>query len=159
MSELKHPSATRKTLDPARLAAWRAMLTAHAAAVGHIERDLSAQGLIPLTWYDVLFALSETPDQKVRLSELAERVLLSRSGLTRLVTRLETAGLLCREACPTDGRGAYAVLTPEGAEMLRMTWPAYARGIANHFAHHVTADEAHIIHSALERVIAQAKDS
>jgi DNA-binding MarR family transcriptional regulator len=138
--------------DEARLAAWRALLNAHAAAVGAIERDLAAAGRVPLTWYDVLVALSEAPGERLRLHELADRVVLSRSGLTRLVDRLEAAGLLRREACPTDRRGAFAVLTPEGQETLRRTWPVYALGIAEHFARHLSADEAATIAAVLERV-------
>ena len=83
---------------------------------------------------------------------MAERVVLSRSGLTRLVDRLEAAGLLRREACLTDRRGAFAVLTPEGAATLRQTWPAYARGIEAHFARFLTTEEAEMIAAVLERV-------
>lgn len=159
MNEPARPLSVTNTLDPVRLAAWRALLSAHAAVVRKIERDLAANWLIPLTWYDVLFTLSGARNHKLRLSELAEQVFLSRSGLTRLVNRLEAAGLLRREACATDRRGAYAVLTSEGHEALRKTWPTYARGIASHFAHHVTEEEARTIRSVLERVDAQARSS
>lgn len=138
--------------DPARLAAWRALLNAHAAAVGAIERDLATAGLAPLTWYDVLFALAEAPEGRLRLHELADRVVLSRSGLTRLVDRLEGAGLLFREACPTDRRGAYAVLSAEGKAILRRMWPAYARGIVAYFARYVSEEEAEALTAALGRV-------
>ena len=138
--------------DESRLAAWRALLNAHAAAVAAIERDLTASGHVPLTWYDVLVALSEAPGERLRLHALAERVVLSRSGLTRLVDRLEAAGLLRREACPTDRRGAFAVLTPEGATTLRQTWPTYARGIAAHFGDFLTLEEAETIETVLGRV-------
>lgn len=140
--------------DRRRLAAWRALLNAHAVAVGAIERDLATAGHIPLTWYDVLVALAEAPEERLRLHELAERVVLSRSGLTRLVDRLEAAELLRREACATDRRGAYAVLTAEGAATLKRTWPIYARGILAHFADHLTAQEAETIAVALGRVSA-----
>ena len=141
-------------LDDPRLAAWRGLLNAHAAVVALIERDLArAEGaLLPLTWYDVLLALVEAPERRLRLHELARRVVLSRSGLTRLVDRLEAAGLLRREPDPTDGRGAYAVLTDEGRAALRRTWPAYAAGIVEHFARHLTEDEARVIAAALGRV-------
>jgi DNA-binding MarR family transcriptional regulator len=140
--------------DETRLAAWRALLNAHAAAVGAIERDLAAAGHIPLLWYDVLVALSEAPDERLRMHELAARVVLSRSGLTRLVDRLEGAGLLCRAACPGDRRGAFAVLTDEGRAALRRTWPAYARGIEEHFARHLSADGAAAVAAALAPVAA-----
>src|SRR3712207_5980163 len=105
--------------DDARLAAWRALLNAQAAAVAAIERELAEADLVPLTWYDVLVALSEAPGPRLRLTGLARAVVLSRSGLPRLVDRLEGAGLIRREACPSDRRGAFAVLTPEGEATLR----------------------------------------
>ena len=145
--------------DEARLAAWRALLNAHAAAVGAIERDLAAAGRVPLTWYDVLVALSEAPGERLRLHELADRVVLSRSGLTRLVDRLEAAGLLRREACPTDRRGAFAVLTPEGAATLLQTWPTYARGIVEHFSRFLERDEVEAVATALEKVRAAGRSA
>ena len=144
--------------DEAKLAAWRALLNAHAAAIGAIERDLAARKLVPLTWYDVLVALSEAPAGRLRLHELASRVVLSRSGLTRLVDRLEAAGLLRREPVPTDRRGAYAVLTPAGDATLRRTWPTYARGIVEHFARHLDDAEAQVVTAALERVRAAGEE-
>ena len=145
-------------LDATRLAAWRGLLNAHAAVVALIERDLArAEGaLLPLTWYDVLLALVEAPEHRLRLHELARRVVLSRSGLTRLVDRLEAAGLLRREPDPVDRRGAFAVLTDEGRSALRRTWPAYAAGIMEHFARHPTEDEARVVAAVLERVRAEA---
>src|SRR5688572_18651438 len=139
--------------SPDGFLAWRAFLRAHAAAVGRIERDLAAsEPDLPLTWYDVLVALVGAPEHRLRLRELAREVLLSRSGLTRLVDRLEAAGLLRREPDPTDRRGAFAVLTDEGYEALRRTWPLYARGIEEHFARHLERDEATILAQALQRV-------
>ena len=79
-------------------------MNAHAAAVGAIERDLAADGHIPLIWYDVLVALAEAPDERLRLHELADRVVLSRSGLTRLVDRLERRG--CSAAPPARATAA-----------------------------------------------------
>jgi DNA-binding MarR family transcriptional regulator len=139
--------------SPDGLRAWRAFLRAHAAAVGQIERDLSAaEPVLPLTWYDVLVALVGAPDRRLRLRELANEVMLSRSGLTRLVDRLEAAGLLRREPDPADRRGAFAVLTEGGYEALRRTWPSYARGIQEHFARHLSHDEATLLARALDRV-------
>ena len=138
--------------DETRLAAWRAFLVAHATTVGAIERELAAEGVVPLTWYDVLVALWEAPDHRLRLNELAREVVLSRSGLTRLVDRLEAAGLLRRETSPDDRRGAYAVLTEEGRAAQLRAWPVYARGIATHFADHLLQEEATILADALGRI-------
>jgi DNA-binding MarR family transcriptional regulator len=145
--------------DELHLSAWRAFVNAHAAAIDRIERELSDAGQIPLTWYDVLVALWEAPEHRLRLSELARAVVLSRSGLTRLVDRLEASGLLCREPCPGDRRGAYAVLTPAGRAAQLAAWPTYARGIETHFARHLSDAEAASMAAALERVGESARTS
>jgi DNA-binding MarR family transcriptional regulator len=82
---------------------------------------------------------------------------LTRSGISRLIDRLETAGLVNREPNPADRRGDLIVLTDAGHAAVRRTWPAYARGIADHFARHVTPDEAAVLTEALERVLAAAR--
>lgn len=141
-------------LREAHLGAWRSFITAHAAVIGRIERDLAAAGAIPLTWYDVLIELYEAPDRRLRLHELADAVVLSRSGLSRLVNRLEGAGLIVRTAAETDRRGAYAVLTEAGVEAMRRAWPIYARGIGDYFAHDLTEDEAATLTAAFGRIAA-----
>jgi DNA-binding MarR family transcriptional regulator len=140
------------TPDEARLAAWRAFVNAHAAVIDRIERDLAADGKVPLAWYDVLVALWEAPEHRLRLSDLARAVVLSRSGLTRLVDRLEAAGLLRREPCPDDRRGFFAVLTPEGRAAQLDAWPTYARGIATYFTEYLTDTEAAMLTAALNRI-------
>ena len=122
------------SLEPEALDAWRVFLNAHAAVVERIERALAEAELPPLGWYDVLWALYRAPEQKLRMHELAPQVVLSRSGLVRLVDRVEAAGLVERERCLTDRRGAYAVLTPDGEAMLRRMWPVYEAAIAAFFA-------------------------
>ena len=134
------------------LAAWRAFLEAHSAVVGRIDAELLADGLVPLPWYDVLFAISEAPGRRLRLRDLARRLVLSRSGATRLVDRLAAAGLVERERVEEDRRGAVAVLTPEGAGALRRAWPRYADGINRLFLAALTADEMATIRAALERM-------
>ena len=139
-------------LDERRLAAWRALLTAHATVIERIERDLVAAGQLPLGSYDVLLALIEAPGRRLRMSELAAAVVLNRSTLTRRVDRLEQEGLLARERVGGDRRGAYAALTEAGHSALRAAWPIYARGIADYFARHLTDTEAETITAALTRV-------
>ena len=141
-------------LDELHLAAWRAFLTAHAAAVGRIERDLARAGrdLVPLNWYDVLIELLEAPDHRLRQRDLASSVVLTRSGISRLIDRLEAAGLVRRESNPADRRGDLIVLTELGRGAVRRTWPVYARSIAEHFARYVRPDEAEVLTAALERV-------
>src|SRR3712207_4663272 len=125
-------------LDAPRSQAWRLFITTYAQLIDRIEGELSAADLPPLAWYDVLWMLEQTPDHKMRMHELAAAVILSRSNLTRLVDRLETAGLLCRKTCPSDRRGAYAALTAEGLAMRSRMWPVYAEAIAKYFGQHLT---------------------
>ena len=133
------------------LGAWRAFLTAYGRVTRRINRDLAEAGLPDLGWYDVLWALYEAPDRRLRMRELADRVVISRTGLVRLVDRIEAAGLVRREAVPGDRRGAYVSVTDEGAALLRRMWPVYRRGVAEHFAAHLDA-RAGPIRRVLERV-------
>jgi DNA-binding MarR family transcriptional regulator len=147
-----------KRLDDTHLAAWRAFLTAHAALVDGIERDLARAGKIPLGAYDVLLALVEAPNHRLRMRELARTVVLSRSGLTRLVDRLEAQYLLRRERSEDDRRGAYAVLTDEGYAALRATWPVYAGAIVARFARHLSHDDARQLTAILQRLDARTNE-
>ena len=122
--------ATKITDD--ELAAWRAFLRAHSTMLRRIAADLEEADLPPLTWYDVLAALRDA-DGALRQVELAERVLLSNSGLSRLIDRIEKAGLVRRTACDTDRRSFYIELTDDGRGMLERMWPVYARGVAEDF--------------------------
>jgi len=134
------------------IAAWRAFITAHARAIEQIELDLNRQKRVPLTTYDVLIALYEAPERKLRFKELTGRIILTKSGITRLVDRLEKEGLIAREKDLEDRRGIYAVLTPEGEQALRSAWPIYARGIKRYFASALTAREIDLIYAGMEAV-------
>ncbi len=140
-------------LEQSRLVAWRSFLTAHAALINQIERELLEAGVVPLSWYDVLFALYDAPGQRLRMNELASAIVLSRSGLTRLIDRLETEGLLTRERSVSDRRGASAVLTEKGLEAMRRAWPIYAKGIDEHFAHYLSDEEARILTGVFQKMI------
>jgi DNA-binding MarR family transcriptional regulator len=132
--------------------AWRKFLTAHVMLLEQIELDLAQAKLPSLSWYDVLFALSEAPEHKLRLHELAQAVLLSRSNLTRLVDRLEVAGLIQREQCSNDRRGAFAVITQEGHAMLDRMWSVYGQGIENYFADYLDVSEAKVLIKIFDRM-------
>jgi DNA-binding MarR family transcriptional regulator len=135
------------------LDAWRALLNAHAAMLRRIEESLAAAGLPPLSWYDVLWPLYRAPERTLRAGELAENVVtISRSGLTRLVDRIEAAGLLRRRPSADDRRGTEIVLTREGAAMLRKMWPVYAADIRTSFVDVLGAEEAAVLRDALGRV-------
>ena len=126
-------TATQAKISEEQLRAWRAFLRAHSTMLRRIGRDLADAQLPPLSWYDVLAALRDAPEGRLRQVELAERVLLSNSGLSRLVDRIEQKGLVSRTACPGDRRSFHVRLTDEGAELLELMWPVYARGIAEDF--------------------------
>ena len=128
-------------LTSAELTAWRTFLRAHSTVVRALEAELLAEHDLPLASYDVLVQLSEAPDRRLRMTELADRVLLSRSGLTRLADRLEREGLLTREPCPSDARGTLAVLTDAGLARLRKAWPTHLRGVEQHVTGRLTPDE------------------
>jgi DNA-binding MarR family transcriptional regulator len=128
-------------LSAGELLAWRTFLRAHATVVRRLEAELVTEHDLPLASYDVLVQLSEAADRRLRMTELADRVLLSRSGLTRLADRLERDGLLERHPCPDDARGTLAVLTGAGLQRLRDAWPTHRRGVAEHFTGRLTAPE------------------
>ena len=124
------------------LDAWRTFLSAHALMLRRIEAALAAEGLPPLGWYDVLWAVQRSPERRLRVGELADAVVLSPTGMSRMVERLVQAGMLTREAVPGDRRGAYAAITDAGVETLRRMWPVYARVVRESFEPHVEEPEA-----------------
>ena len=137
--------------DP-RLAAWSAFLRAHARVVRELERELQAEQRMALTDYDVLVQLANAGDRRLRMSELADRLLLSRSGATRLVDRLVAQGMVERVMCDVDRRGQWASLTDAGYERLRQASPTHLRGVAEHFLDRLSADELAAIERALVRL-------
>ena len=143
--------------SPPGLRAWSVLLAVHATLVEKIEAALAAEGLPPLAWYDVLWELEKAADGRLRMSELAHSIVLSRSNLTRLIDRLEDAKLTTRERCPDDRRGAFAVLQPAGREMRRRMWPVYRKQIESLFASHLTDKEAESMQSMLGKVLHAAR--
>jgi len=138
-----------------QLGAWRALLAAHAAVITRAEQALAEAGLPPLTWYDVLWNVHESPQRRARLGELAAKLTISRGGMTKLVDRLEEAGLLRREPSPQDRRGSYAVLTPAGEWMLKRMWPPYAAVLADTIGP-LKASEAETLRRLLRQIEARA---
>ena len=124
-----------------QLDAWRSFLRTHAHLVRRLEQDLVAHGKVPLATYDVLVQLAEAPDNRLRMSELAQAVLLSRSGLTRLVDRLQREGLVERRPDPGDARGLFTVLTPKGRDALRAAAPVHLSGVADLVVQRLTEPE------------------
>ena len=142
----------KPSLPPAQLDAWRAFISSYWRVTSRIDAELAAKKLPTLAWYDVLYTLYRSPDRRLRMSELAGHVLLSRSGLTRLVDKLEKEGLLTRCACPSDGRAIHAQLSANGVDALRKMWPTYREGIARHFTTQLTDKELSTLAALLGRL-------
>jgi DNA-binding MarR family transcriptional regulator len=132
------------------LRAWRAFLDAQACLLRRLEAELVAEEGMTLAEYDVLFQLGVAGDRRLRMTELSERVRLSRSGLTRLVDRLVEAGLVTRGHCESDRRGTFAVLTPAGIDRVRRARPIHLRGVRTHFAERLSPAHLVAIAEALE---------
>ena len=128
------PSADHRIAagDP-RLDAWRAFLQAHARLFRRLDEELRAEHGLSLPEYDALLQIAQAPDRRLRMSRLASRVLLSKSGVTRLVDRLVADGLVERTQCSSDARGAEATLTSVGLARLRAAAPTHLRGIDSYF--------------------------
>jgi DNA-binding MarR family transcriptional regulator len=147
------------SLKRKQLVAWQTFITAHTVVIDLIEQELAEAKQLPLSSYDVLLALVNAPNRRLRMHELAQAVVLSRSGLTRLVDRLEREGLLARDRSGPDRRATYAVLTLKGFRAFRRAWPIYAQGILKHFVQHLTEQEMSTLSQMLGRVVAAAHES
>ena len=142
-----------RELAPAELAAWRGLLRVHSALVKALDAELLDAHGLPLMSYEVLINLQAAPGRRRRMAELADSVLLSRSGTTRLVDRLEREGLLVRDTCSSDGRGCFAVLTDEGEALLARARPTHLDGVRERFLRHFSGDELETMATWWERVL------
>lgn len=141
-------TATRVWPSRTELSSWRAFLRAHAVIIRVLEAELIAAEDLSLASYDVLVQLAEAPERRLRMTELADAVLLSRSGVTRLVDRLERVGLVSRGPVEGDGRGVAAQLTEDGLSRLRVAARTHLAGVAEHFAARLDGGDL----TALERI-------
>jgi DNA-binding MarR family transcriptional regulator len=144
--------------DEPWMRAWEAFLVAHRRLVDRLGAELAAEQGLSLTSYDVLVNLAAAENGRQRMVDLAQSVVLTPSGLTRLVDRLESGGLVQRERCETDKRSWYVVLTPEGRARLLAAAPVHLRGVEEHFASHLSEAEAEIIAATLSRVTGAVTD-
>ncbi|HVL27227.1 MAG TPA: MarR family transcriptional regulator [Acidimicrobiales bacterium] len=140
-------------LDAEEQAAWRALLEATSRLFDELERRLQREAGLSHADYEVLVRLSEAPGRRMRMSELAEQALVSRSRLSHAVNRLEARGLLQREACDTDRRGTYAVLTDEGFARLEQIAPAHVEDVRRLLFDHLTAGQVHALGEIYRAVI------
>ncbi|MBB2913515.1 DNA-binding MarR family transcriptional regulator [Streptosporangium becharense] len=142
-----------ESVDAERLAVWRMLQRAQVRITRVLETELLLRHDLTLASYDVLSQLSEAPGRRLRMNDLADRVLLSRSGLTRLVDRLQRDGLVGREACVSDARGLFAVLSDAGAGRLAEATPTYLRGIRAQFLDVLDADELRQCAAMLDKLL------
>jgi DNA-binding MarR family transcriptional regulator len=146
-------TTTARELTAAELAAWRGFLRVHAALAKQLDSELDQAHKLPLTSYEVLINLQAAPGRRLRMAELAERTLLSRSGMTRLVDRLEREGLLERDTCASDARGCFAVLTDAGDEVLQRARPTHLEGVRELFLRHLDGDDFARLGALWERML------
>jgi DNA-binding MarR family transcriptional regulator len=144
--------ASGARLDERELRAWRGMLRIHATLTKALDAQLEAAHGLPLSSYEVLMHLYDAEGQRMRMSDLASSVLLSRSGLTRLVDRLEREGVIVRQSCDSDARGSFAALTPAGRAKLEAARPTHLAGVRSLFLSHFTPAELDALGEAWERV-------
>jgi DNA-binding MarR family transcriptional regulator len=151
MVEPATQEATRWLTD-AEMQAWRALIEVTTGLLGTLDGELQAEHGLSLGEYEVLVRLSEEPDHSIRMTDLASRLHLSPSGITRRIDGLERSGLVERRRCPSDRRGSNAVLTAEGMKRLKAAAPTHVRGVRAHFIDQLTAQDVANVASALAAV-------
>ncbi len=142
------------TINEERMQAWMALLQTHATVVGALEETLEAKRNLPLPWFEVLVQLTAQPDGRLPMQELARSVLLSKSGVTRLVDRMADAGLVLREACASDRRVVYATATARGRALMAEAMPVFVDGFERGFSRHLTMSDAKALRELLQKVLA-----
>ena len=138
-------------LDSVESRAWRSFLIAHARVARRLEADLLARSHLPLAEFDVLMQLSLAEGQRLRMNELADRVVLSRAGITRLVDRLVADGSVARIKCASDARGAYAILTDPGRARLDEARPSHFEAVRRYFLESFAKPELEALADLLDR--------
>ena len=145
-------SDPRRDLTPSELGPWRAMMVGIGRLLHRLDEELVARTGMTLAEYEVLSYLSDSVEGRLRMAELAQGVVVSRSGLTRRVDGLVAAGLVRRSACSSDRRGTYAELTSEGWRRLEQAAPVHRSGVRRYFLDQVDADELCMVGDIFERV-------
>jgi DNA-binding MarR family transcriptional regulator len=136
-------------LDATEMSAWHALIRAHSRVVRRLEAELEAEHGLTLPAYEVLAHLSDAPEQRLRMTELATHAVLTPSGLTRLVDKLVREGFVERQRCGADARVVYAVLTPVGMARLVAAYPTHLRGVREHYLDWLTAAQQNAVSDAL----------
>jgi DNA-binding MarR family transcriptional regulator len=152
VTEVNIATAEHETMTLGELRAWRGLLRAHACLAKRLDAELEHEHGLPMTSYEVLGHLEEASGGRMRMCELAEQAQLSRSGLTRLVDRLERDGLLERCSCDHDARGAYACLTHAGRERLQAARGTHLAVVREQFLSHFSDTELGSLADMWERI-------
>jgi DNA-binding MarR family transcriptional regulator len=155
MVDTRTPARPLTAHDP-RLSPWRAFLLAHARVSRRLDDELRAEHDLSFAEYDALLTIATAPGRRIRMRQLADQVLLSKSGVTRLIDRLVADGLVERDTCMTDARGAEAVLTAAGLDRLRDASDTHLRGIADHFLDVLDDGQLAELGRAMETVASRA---
>ena len=133
--------------------AWVGLVQAHSGLVDALSHDLQMRHGLPLTWLEVLIKLSDSQEGKMRMQDLAKEAWLSKSGITRLVDRMEEADLVGRAACATDRRVTYATITDKGRRTLEATIPDHIASIDRLFSAHLTTAEIAALRQTMQKVL------
>ena len=141
-----------ESLDQSMLV-WRGFLFAHAKVVRALEADMLEQHDLPLTWFDLLSRIKQSPGQRLRMSQLEEASVFTRSGITGLADRLEKAGFVRRERSAEDRRGVYLAITQAGVDKIDEVWPDHTLSIQKHFGRHLDSEGAKALQAATEKIL------
>ena len=140
-----------------QISTWLTVVRGTSAVTQMLTNDLRANHDLSLPWLSVLANLYQAPEHTLRMNELAEAVLMSGSGLTRVLDRMIEADLIARKGCPTDRRVIYATLTEAGLKKTEVVLPEHQQLIYSHFLNHLDENEQVVIRTAFERILAQAQ--
>lgn len=140
-------------LEQSMLDTWRGFLFANAKVVRALDTDMIEQHDLSLTWFDLLSRIKQAPGQRLRMHQLEEASLFTRSGITGLADRLEKAGFVRRERSAEDRRGVYLAITQAGIDKIDEVWPDHQLSIQNHFAQHLDPEDAKALQATTEKIL------
>lgn len=145
--------------DTPAVRAWRSLLAYHSEVIYRIERELKEAGAIPLSAYDILIELETSPQKRMRMYDLSQACILTKSGATKIVNTLEKQGYLTREKCPSDLRGFHAVISAKGSAAVRKAWPVYREAIQKLFTAALTKAEINFLEKIMPKLRAALPDN
>ncbi|CAB4335173.1 MAG: MarR family transcriptional regulator [Actinobacteria bacterium] len=151
-------ATTPRWLNPAEMKAWRRYIIASRRLLEALDSDLEDHEL-SMADYEVLAQLSDAPDRKMRMSELADVAMLSRSRLSHRIKVMEKAGWVKREACPVDKRGYFAVMTPKGWKAIVAAAPDHVESVRTRFLDHLNKEDQKVLSEIFERVTDSLKQN